>query len=69
MGKYYAFSRNKYLTYLTYLLTNLKPTYPPTNRGSKKQRIWELVSDGKYSPDRISSIVGTDGGICVEGNK
>lgn len=43
------------ITYLTYL----KPTYPLTNKESKKQRIWTLVSDGKYSPDQIASMLGT----------
>jgi hypothetical protein len=37
----------------------LKPTYPPTIKASKKQRIWALASDGKYSPDQIASMVGT----------
>ena len=46
------------MAYLTYL-TILKPTYPPPNTGSKKQRIWALVSDGNYSPDEIASKVGT----------
>ena len=30
-----------------------------TGNNSKKQRIWAVVSDGKYSPDQIASIVGT----------
>ncbi len=46
------------MTCLTYL-TILKLTYPQSNTGNKKQRIWALVSDGNYSPHEIASMVGT----------
>ncbi|MFZ0326711.1 MAG: hypothetical protein WBQ25_20285 [Nitrososphaeraceae archaeon] len=37
----------------------MKPTYLPANSTNKKQRIWALVSDGKYPPEQIASMVGT----------
>jgi hypothetical protein len=37
----------------------LNPTYSPPSTRNKKQRIWELISDGKYSANQIASIVGT----------
>jgi hypothetical protein len=37
----------------------LTQSYSSTSKGNKKQRIWTLVSDGKYSPDEIASLVGT----------
>ena len=46
-----------YPYYLPYLI--LKPTYLPTNANNKKQRIWRLVSEGKFTPDQIASMVHT----------
>jgi hypothetical protein len=37
----------------------LRPSNLPSNGTNKKQRIWALVSDGKYTPDQIASMVGT----------
>lgn len=38
----------------------MKLTYLPGKEiKNKKQRIWELVSDGKFGPNQIASIVGT----------
>jgi hypothetical protein len=37
----------------------LESAYLPYTGTNKKQRIWALVSDGKYSSDQIASMVGT----------
>ena len=37
----------------------MNPTYSPPSTRNKKQRIWELISDGKYSANQIASTVGT----------
>jgi hypothetical protein len=38
----------------------LKPTYlSRKEQKNKRQRIWELVSDGKFAPNQIAEIVGT----------
>jgi hypothetical protein len=37
----------------------LESAYLPHTGTNKKQRIWALVSDGKYSSDQIASMVGT----------
>lgn len=47
-----------YPYYLPYLIL-MKPTYLPTNANNKKQRIWRLVSEGKFTPDQIASMVHT----------
>ena len=37
----------------------MESAYLPYTGTNKKQRIWALVSDGKYSSDQIASMVGT----------
>jgi hypothetical protein len=46
------------ITYLTYPYP-IKPTNLPPNPKNKKEQVWELVSDGKYTTGQITSIVHT----------
>src|SRR4051794_15398411 len=46
------------ITYLTYPLPN-KADYLPPNPKNKKEQVWELVSDGKFTTGQITSVVHT----------